>query len=213
MAAKKSSRRNQETILFILMGLIIIGLIISGYFLFVKKILPGLAEKNQMQTVEINKENDQIENTKANSIFISDENAQMLNLYFPDKQQDGLVGESRRVRKTKMLTSQAKQVINEVLRGPDSPELYSALPQDLKLRGIFFDAGVFFIDLDKEFKLLSKTGAVEQMLGVYSLVNSLTELDPNARIRFLIDGREPEGEYGHLDLSAPLSRFQDLIIK
>ncbi|MGM0598394.1 MAG: GerMN domain-containing protein [Candidatus Rifleibacteriota bacterium] len=213
MAAKKSSRRNQETILFILMGLIIIGLIISGYFLFVKKILPGLAEKNQLQTVNSDIVDDQDENTKANSIFISDENAQMLTLYFPDKEQDGLITESRRVRKTKMLTSQAKQVINEVLRGPDNPELYSPLPPDLKLRGIFFESGVFFIDLDKEFKLLSRTGAAEQLLGVYSIVNSLTELDPNARIRFLIDGREPEGEYGHLDLSSPLSRLQELVTK
>jgi germination protein M len=112
-----------------------------------------------------------------------------------------------------MLTSQAKQVINEVLRGPDNSELYSALPQNLKLRGIFFDSGVFFIDFDKEFKLLSKTGAAEQLLGVYSIVNSLTELDPNSRIRFLIDGREPEGEYGHLDLSSPLSRLSNIIIK
>lgn len=40
MAVKKPSRHNQERILFVLMGLIIVGLILSGYFL-VRKISPN----------------------------------------------------------------------------------------------------------------------------------------------------------------------------
>jgi hypothetical protein len=54
-------------------------------------------------------------------------------------------------------------------------------------------------------------GAIEQAISAYSIINSLTELDPGAKIRFLINGSEPTDEYGHIDLTRPMTRLKDLI--
>jgi spore germination protein GerM len=207
MAAK--NRHNQETILFILMGLIVIGLIISGYFLFVKKILPEFeAEKRKSSNISVNNE-EEVQIAQEN--FIPDQDAQILSLYFPERGSDFLRVELRRVRRKKMLTAQAKQIIEEILRGPEKPELYSAIPENTNLRGLFFDKGTFIIDLTSEFSQLNNMGAIEQAISAYSIINSLTELDPGAKIRFLINGSEPTDEYGHIDLTRPMTRLKDLI--
>jgi germination protein M len=70
---------------------------------------------------------------------------------------------------------------------------------------------VFTVDLSKEFAEVSNLGVSEQILSVYSLVNSLTELDPRARVRFLINGSEPAVDNGHVDISQTLTRNEDLM--
>jgi spore germination protein GerM len=191
------------------MGLIVIGLIISGYFLFVKKILPEFeAEKRKSSNISVNNE-EEVQIAQEN--FIPDQDAQILSLYFPERGSDFLRVELRRVRRKKMLTAQAKQIIEEILRGPEKPELYSAIPENTNLRGLFFDKGTFIIDLTSEFSQLNNMGAIEQAISAYSIINSLTELDPGAKIRFLINGSEPTDEYGHIDLTRPMTRLKDLI--
>lgn len=214
MAAKKAARHNQETILFLLMGLIIIGLIVSGYFLFVKKILPELASKNQggitnpaLAVSDTNSEK------KESYAFIPDDDAQVLTLYFPVKGKDNFQAQARKVRRKKMLTAQARQIVEEILRGPDGSELYTAIPANTKLKGLFFDSGTFVVDLSREFSAITSTGATEQVLGIYSIVNSLTEIDPKAKVRFLINGSEQSGENGHLDLTQSLTRLQEIIVE
>ncbi|GAB4276055.1 MAG: hypothetical protein Kow0029_17700 [Candidatus Rifleibacteriota bacterium] len=212
MAGK--NRHNQETILFILMGLIIIGLIISGYFLFVKKILPELsAQKNLNATESASLANTAEADQKAAEAFIPDEDSQILSLYFPQKGKDNFRVESRKVRRKKMLTAQARQIVEELLKGPVSADLYSAIPAKTYLRGLYFDAGTFIIDLSREFAEIENSGAIEEVVGIYSIVNSLTELDPRAKVKFLINGIEPTGENGHVDLSKKLTRLEELIVK
>lgn len=212
-AAKKAARHNQETILFILMGLIVIGLIVSGYFLFVKKILPELASSKGQNGMESSANAaSSAESKNDSSVFIPDEDAQVLSLYFPQKGKDNFRAEVRKVRRKKMLTAQARQIVEEILRGPDGSDLYSAIPAKTNLRGLYFDAGTFIIDLSREFSESNKSGAMEQILSIYSIVNSLTEIDPRAKVKFLINGIEPTGENGHIDLSKPLTRLEELIV-
>ncbi|MDN5278350.1 MAG: hypothetical protein PWR01_2315 [Clostridiales bacterium] len=213
-AAKKAARHNQETILFILMGLIIVGLIISGYFLFVKKILPELAATEQVNSLNSTPAQNQAgEEAQAASVFIPDDDAQILTLYFPQKGQDNFRAEARKVRRQKMLTAQAKQIVEELLKGPANIDFSTAIPEGTKLRGLFFDAGTFFVDLSREFASIQQSGPSEELLGVYSIVNSLTEIDPRAKVKFLINGSEQNGEKGHIDLSEPLTRLQEMIVK
>lgn len=211
MASGKKNARNQETIIFILMGLIIIGLIISGYFLFVKKILPELSATDQKPgAVVSNEKTTPADETPA---FIPDEEAQMLTLYFPQKDKDNFRGEIRKVFRRKMLTAQATQIIEELLKGPSSKDLYSAIPAKTRLRGLFFDSGTFIVDLSRDFSECKMLGATEQVLAVYSLVNSLTEIDPKAKVKILLNGSEQVDEAGHIDLSQPMTRLQEMIVE
>lgn len=210
--AAKNKGRNQETILFILMGLIIVGLVISGYFLFVKKILPELASEKQEHKISENP-NQASEAQNATSVFIPDDEAQMLTLYFPQKGKDHFRAEIRKVRQKKMLTAQARQIVEELLRGPERSDLYSPFPTNTSLRGLFFEAGVFIVDLSREFSNSKAYGAVEETLALYSVVNSLTELDPKGRVKILVNGSEQTEENGHIDLSGFLSRLPELIVE
>ena len=208
---RKPSRHNQEKILFVLMGLIIIGLVVSGYFLFVRKILPEMTAQNQLSQNPVSS-NSQKSGTSEPEEFIPQEEAQVLKVYFVQQGRDILAPEERRVRKRSMLIAQARQIVETVLEGPSSSNLYRVIPNGTTLRGLFFDSGVFIVDLSKEFTSITNLGAVEQALGVYSLVNSLTELDPRAKVRFLINGSEPMVESGHLDISQYLTRNENLLI-
>lgn len=196
------------------MGFIILGLIVSGYFLFVRKILPEISSGNETTKAQIAPEgaatniNDDL--AAANEL-IPQEDAQDLRIYFGVKGKDLLTSELRRVRKKTMLIAQARQIIETLLEGPVTGTMYQLLPGEIKLRGLFFDSGTFIVDLSREFADLRVFGPTEQILAVYSLVNSLTELDPKARVKFLVNGSEPAAEDGHIDLSLPLTRIEKLI--
>ena len=212
---RKPTRHNQEKILFILMGLIVVGLIVSGYFLFVRKILPEIAATSQTnQQAALASQTQQTAGgtnvASAAEEFIPQEEAHSLKIYFGQKGKDLLTHELRRVRKRTMLIAQARQIVETLLEGPMSSSLYQTIPKGTTLRGMFFDSGVFIVDLSKEFADIANMGASEQILGVYSLVNSLTELDPRARVRFLINGSEPLGNNGHVDISQVLTRLEAL---
>lgn len=215
MAAKKPSRHNQEKILFALMGFIIIGLIVSGYFLFIRKILPELTtgKETKIAGQESGTNTTLSEDMAAANEFIPQEEAQDLRIYFGLKGKDMLTSEIRRVRKRSMLTAQARLIVETLLEGPVTGTMYQLLPKGTSLRGLFFDSGTFIVDLSKEIEELASKGVSEQMLGIYSIVNSLTELDPKAKVKFLINGTEPLGENGHLDLSMNLTRMESLIQK
>ncbi len=208
---RKPSRHNQEKILFVLMGLIVIGLIVSGYFLFVRKILPEITAQTQTNQQAATASQTQQTELASQQEFIPADEAHTLRIYFGQKGKDFLVSEERRVRKRSMLIAQARQIIETVLEGPSSSSFYPVIPKGTTLRGLFFDSGVFTVDLSKEFAEVSNLGVSEQILSVYSLVNSLTELDPRARVRFLINGSEPAVDNGHVDISQTLTRNEDLM--
>jgi spore germination protein GerM len=209
--AAKGTKRNQEWILFLLMGLIIIGLIVSAYFLFVRKVLPEISAHKRDNPLLVVQERENQEEELDASEFIPEDEATSIRLYFGMKSEDGLQVEMRRVRKLNMLTAQAKQIVENILQGPRKSENYRILPEKLELRGLFFESGTFIVDLSKEFEEVAKLGAIEEALGVYSIVNALTELDARARVKFLINGTEPQMDRGHLDLSVNLSRAAVLI--
>jgi spore germination protein GerM len=209
--ASKESKRNQERVLFLLMGLIIIGLIVSAYFLFVRKVLPELSAHKRDNPLLVVQENEKQDEELDASEFIPEDEATSIRLYFGLKGEDALRVEVRRVRKLNMLTAQAKQIVENLLLGPRKSEGYRILPEKLGLRGLFFESGTFIVDLTKDFEAVTGLGGMEEALAVYSIVNALTELDARARVKFLINGTEPLMDSGHLDLSVNLSRAASLI--
>ena len=216
--ASKKSKKNQENLLFLFMGLIILGLLIAGIFLFQKQFSSIFAEqkansepiKTQLPQNNISSESKTISKQEE---YIPQEDVQNLHIYYGVKGKDKLESEVKRVRKNSMRIGQARQIVNSLLDAPSNERLYRILPENLTLRGLFYDSGLFIIDFSREFNKIYSYGANEQVLAIYSIVNSITELDPKAKVRFLINGTEPEGDEGHLDLSMQLSRLESIIEK
>lgn len=221
----KKSKKNQENILFVLMGIIIVGLVIAGFFLFKKQFSNMFKQETPTNTAAVSSENvtelkasEKANESKVNSEekeeeYIPQEDVQFLKIYYGIKGKDKLECESKRVRKNSMLIGQARQIVSSLLEKPTNERLYRLLPENLTLRGLFYDSGLFIIDFSREFNNVYNYGASEQTLAIYSIVNSITELEPKARVRFLINGTEPEGEEGHIDLSCKLSRLESIIEK
>ena len=215
--ASKKSKKNQENLLFLFMGLIIVGLLIAGFFLFQKHFSEIFAEKKDnsgIVTAEASKTSASVSVEKPKEEeFIPQEDVQNIHIYYGIKGKDKLESETKRVRKNSMRIGQARQIVNSLLDAPSNERLYRILPENLTLRGLFYDSGLFIIDFSREFNKIFTYGANEQILAVYSIVNSVTELDPKAKVRFLINGTEPEGDEGHMDLSMKLSRLESIIEK
>lgn len=221
--SSKKSKKNQENILFLLMGVIIIGLIIAGFFLFQKQFLSMIKPKYSTtpSTVQNNTDSIQVtENvetpvtrTATTELYIPQEDVQNIQIYYGIKGKDKLEAENKKVRKTSMLIGQARQIVNSLLETPSNERLYRILPENLTLRGLFYDSGIYIIDFSREFNQIFNYGANEQILAVYSIVNSITDLDPQASVRFLVNGQEIEGEDGHVDFSAKLTRLESIIEK
>ena len=216
--ASKKSKKNQENLLFLFMGLIIIGLLIAGFFLFQKQFSSIFAEQKANSEVITAQVPQTTASSETQTItkkeeYIPQEDAQNLHIYYGIKGNDKLEGETKKVRKNSMRIGQARQIVNSLLDAPSNERLYRLLPENLTLRGLFYDSGLFIIDFSREFNKIYTYGANEQVLAVYSIVNSITELDPKAKVRFLINGTEPEGDEGHLDLSMQLSRLESIIEK
>ena len=200
------------------MGLIIIGLLIAGFFLFQKQFSSIFAEQKANSEVITAQVPQATASSETQTItkkeeYIPQEDAQNLHIYYGIKGKDKLEGETKKVRKNSMRIGQARQIVNSLLDAPSNERLYRLLPENLTLRGLFYDSGLFIIDFSREFNKIYQYGANEQVLAVYSIVNSITELDPKAKVRFLINGTEPEGDEGHLDLSMQLSRLESIIEK
>lgn len=211
------SNKNQENLLFILMGVIIIGLIIAGFFLFQKQFSGrikeelGLTASKNMPSANIPAEVES-KNTKQEEYIPQDE-VKTIQIYYGVKGKDTIDCENKRVRRNNMLIGQARQIVNSLLEAPSDEKLYKLLPDELVLRGLFYEAGLYTIDFSREFTQIGNYGASEQTLAIYSIVNSITELDPNAKVRFLVNGTEPDIDSGHLDLTDNFTRLEKVIEK
>lgn len=217
--ASKKNKNNQENILFLLMGIIILGLVIAGFFLFQKqfyslfKPTPTTISQSITTPQIDNQKNKTNEKKVSEEEYIPQEEVSYLQIYYGVKGKDKIECESKRVRKNTMLIGQARQIVNSLFETPTNERLYKILPENLTLRGLFYDSGLFTIDFSREFSKIYNYGPNEQILAVYSIVNSLTEIEPKAQVKFLINGTEPENKAGHVDLSIKMSRLESIIEK
>ncbi|MBN2134218.1 MAG: GerMN domain-containing protein [Acidobacteria bacterium] len=133
-------------------------------------------------------------------------------LYFPSAV-DGLLHEEIvSVFDTEFITDQAKQTINALIKGPYT-NLARIIPSNTKLREIYLDQrGIAYIDFSTEITLGLQGGTDNEMLLIYSIVNTLTEnFEDIKKVHILVDGREIISLTGHIDLSVPFKDRPDMI--
>jgi spore germination protein GerM len=140
-------------------------------------------------------------------------------LLFPSAAQPGLVMEERTVAFSDDLAHQLRAVVEEIVKGPApgaSPPpaggLQPSLPPETKVLNLFVSpSGVAYVDLSKE-ALVAGRGSFEELLSVYSIVNSLTVNFPAVRrVQILIDDRPAQTLGGHVDLTHPLRADMTLL--
>ncbi len=93
-----------------------------------------------------------------------------------------------------------ERVVKELMKGPDSDELSTVIPSNVKLLGVEVSDGTAFVNFAGEGLY---GGSMQEDFTISQIVNSLVELDDVERVQFLIDGQKAETLMGHIEISEP----------
>lgn len=137
------------------------------------------------------------------------EETREITLYFSDEQAMYLVPEKRQVAVKD--DNAGETVIKELLKGPVNPALKRTLPVETKLLSLSVEQETAYVNFSKEIINNNYRGSAGEIALVYSVVNSLAELPGIKQVQFLIDGKEVETIYGHMDTGKPVTPDWQLI--
>ena len=138
-------------------------------------------------------------------------------LYFADPNNNDTVlkREIREVQGYQRHWGNAKMVraaLDELGKGPgEQSALLPAAPIGHWLRGAWVNGGIATINLSPEFAEAVDGGGTSELLAIYAVVNTLTELPGIEGVRFLVDGYSGSMLGGHIVLDQTLKRREDLI--
>ncbi len=117
-----------------------------------------------------------------------------------------------------------KSVLEELVKGPESEQLYPTLPSNTVVYSVKVEEGLAVADFSKEiitnFEEIPHSSTTE-MLAIYSIVNTLTEFDEIEKVRITIEGKQ-QGEidglfiedfWGHVGIYDDFSRNEDMMKK
>ena len=176
----------------ILFFLILIGIGISIFFLFRQEIFDSIKPWFEKRGIVREKKG--------------------ILLYFSDGESEYLIGEKREILKRDEIEEEAKDAINELIKGPKG-KLIPTLPTQTKLLSLELgEDGVAKVNFNKSLSKDHPGGSSAEMMTLYSVVNSLTLNFPQIkRVQILIEGKGVETIAGHLSLKKPIPPNPDLI--
>ena len=131
-----------------------------------------------------------------------------IKLYFTTSDAMALKSESRNVD-TQDTISIEKSIMNELMKGPASPELINVIPSGTKLLNIETKDGVCYVNLSSDF--ISKFSGGTGMFSVYSIVNSLCSLESVSSVQILIEG-EKGAEFGNYVFDEPIGSNMSIVV-
>lgn len=131
-----------------------------------------------------------------------------LTLYFSNKDGDGLVKETRWVHYSSNI-SMEKLIMEQLLEGPETSGLKSAIPAGTKLVSVSLVEGVCYVNLDKTFKNQDYT--VKEPIVIYSIVNSLSEISNVSKVQISVNGDTSGAYRDSLSLSEMYIRNLDYV--
>jgi len=138
----------------------------------------------------------------AGPSFTSEQNRREVLLFFQEADSESLGPERRKIFLTTSIADQAKQIVVEVINGPQENGLLPTVPSQARLRGLYLDrAGTAYVDLSSEVSDLHPGGSDGEIATIYSFVDSLIyNLPEIKRVHFLVNGEERDTLKNHLDL-------------
>ena len=144
---------------------------------------------------------------------ISKEHKEVI-LYFMDPDSEYLIGERRKIVKKGRVSEEAKELIEELIKG-SRKGLIHTIPSKARCLNIRVDEkGLAIVNFNKSLSKDHPGGSSAEMMTVYSIVNSLTLNFPEIRwVQIFIEGKAIDTISGHLALKYPVSPKLDLIKK
>jgi germination protein M len=115
-----------------------------------------------------------------------------------------------------------ENVLKELIKGPESSDLYPTVPSDVKVNSVKISNGTAVVDFSREiitnFEEIPHSSTTE-MLAIFSIVNTLTEFEDIDTVRITVEGRQSgqvEGLYiedfwGHIGIHEEFTRDETII--
>ena len=110
---------------------------------------------------------------------------------------------------TKMLE---ELVVERIIKGPSGTErlgYYTTVNKETKINRVAINNNICYVDLSEEF--LDRQYDVSEDVIVYSIVNSLTELNSVNQVRLTVEGKVLDVYSEYSDMSSTLERNYDII--
>ena len=130
-------------------------------------------------------------------------------VYYPDEQGLKLVP----VQKTVKIGSDDKYTatLKALLDGTKEKGLATIVPKQAKIKSVKVQGDTAFVDFDDNLikKFIGGSTGEEMLVG--SIVNTLTEFEEIKKVQLLVEGKKIESLSGHLDLTKPVERMDNLI--
>jgi spore germination protein GerM len=133
-----------------------------------------------------------------------------ITIYFGDKEAQFLVPEIRSIPATQAV---AKSALEELIKGPESKDKISLIPEGTKVLSISIQNGVAEVNLSKEFKEKYPLGSASENILIYSIVNTLTEFPSIKKVHFLVEGEPLEVIGSNYDLANTYFERNESMIK
>ena len=180
----------------ILVSLLIIAIIGIGVYLFIINQEP--VPENEIQPQE----------------EISDEQMRqtIVTLYYQNKETNELTAEGKIVDVKTLFTDPYTTLINLLMENPKNEKLKSTIPTDTKILKAELKGDIVYIDFSKEFIENHQGGLDEENATIYSIVNTLTELNEVSGVKILVNGKENQSFKDNIiNLKDPFTRNESLI--
>ena len=132
-----------------------------------------------------------------------------LKVYFATRDAMYLVPESRTVNLASA-QNPAKAALEILATGPQSADLVAVLPAGSVVRELRVKDGVAYADFNDVITKKHTGGSTAERLTVVAIVNTLTEFPDIHKVQILVEGKHVGTLAGHLDVSQPLSRSEEL---
>ena len=134
----------------------------------------------------------------------------ILSLYFANSQKTNLAVEER-VVEVNANQAREKTIVEQLIAGPRKDGLQRTIPVETKIRDITTTSdGTCYVDLSQDFVAKHSGGETEELLTVYSIVNSLCELDHVKKVQFLVGGEKLDVFKGNLEFKTPFTSVSSL---
>lgn len=132
-----------------------------------------------------------------------------LTLYFANEKGDGLVEVTRDVYRNENM-SMEKLVLEQLIEGPKGKEkVHPAIPPETKVLSVAEEDGVCYVNLNEGF--LEQGVDVADVVSIYSIVNSLSEINGINKIQIAINGDTSKAYKDNIPLDELFERDLDLV--
>ena len=128
----------------------------------------------------------------------------------------------KEIRKISVSGDLYKSVLEELIKGPDTDDLYPVIPSDVRVNSVKISDSTATVDFSKEiitnFEEIPHSSTTE-ILAIFSIVNTLTEFEEIERVKITIEGKD-SGEidglsiadfWGHVGIYEEFTRNEEII--